>query len=132
MATICVRCQQHAVLLCQECRRALALIDQPSGFGAIARHPEAGRDCRICEHGAAAYCPECFCQETLAHRRALLEHSGLKRRSAADIDAQRERDHTRAAAATKPSRDAGDLELAAVQDPRPLALSWAHAAGGWL
>ena len=48
---------ERPALLCQERMRALALIDQHSGLGDIARHPEAGLDCRICEHGAGAYRP---------------------------------------------------------------------------
>jgi hypothetical protein len=51
--------------------RALAL----KWFGAIARHPEAGTDCRICESGAAQFCGDCFIEE-IGEYRAMLRAQG--------------------------------------------------------
>jgi len=40
-------------------------------FGAIARHPEAGTDCILCEDGEPAYCGDCFVDQVALHRAAL-------------------------------------------------------------
>jgi len=40
-------------------------------FGAIARHPEQGTDCALCEQGRAALCGDCFVLE-VSDRRELL------------------------------------------------------------
>jgi hypothetical protein len=81
----CIDCRERPGLICCECMRALALIDQPSGFAGIARHPEAGVDCRICARGAAASCPECFCSSAAEQRRLLLGRAGWRRRSLAEL-----------------------------------------------
>ena len=63
MTGSCVGCGKPAVV-CQECVRAIAL----QWFGAIARHPETGTDCRLCEHGHAVYCGDCFVSEAAGYR----------------------------------------------------------------
>jgi hypothetical protein len=62
----CVRCPAPATV-CPECVRAIAL----QWFGAIARHPEAGSDCWLCEHGHATYCGHCFIEEVASYRTAI-------------------------------------------------------------
>jgi hypothetical protein len=69
----CVRCRAPATV-CPECVRAIAL----QWSGAVARHPEAGTDCRLCEHGHAAYCERCFDSEVADYRAALL-NAGTQR-----------------------------------------------------
>ncbi|MHB8660148.1 MAG: hypothetical protein ACYC91_19850 [Solirubrobacteraceae bacterium] len=64
----CVRCQAPATV-CPECVRAIAL----QWFAAVARHPEAGTDCRLCEQGHAAYCGHCFVSEVGGYRAVLLK-----------------------------------------------------------
>lgn len=66
--TLCIACQQRPAVVCDECRRALALLDHPFGFSSIARHPEQGTDCRLCERGSAKLCVECLCQRVLDAR----------------------------------------------------------------
>lgn len=68
--TLCNRCQQRPAVACDECRRALAFLDHASGFGSIARHPEQGISCRLCEQGEAELCVECLCQGVLEARSA--------------------------------------------------------------
>jgi hypothetical protein len=55
-------------MVCPECVRAIAL----KWFGAVARHPEAGTDCALCQQGPAVYCPSCFINELAGYRAALL------------------------------------------------------------
>jgi hypothetical protein len=62
-----VRCQAPATV-CQECVRAIAL----KWFGAVARHPETGTDCQLCEQGHAAYCGHCFISAVAGYRTVLL------------------------------------------------------------
>lgn len=57
---LCVNCHQHLAVACDECRRALALLDRQFGFESIARHPEQGSDCRLCERGTASLCVDCL------------------------------------------------------------------------
>ena len=64
----CVRCQAPATV-CPECVRAIAL----KWFGAIARHPETGTDCQLCQQGHAAYCRRCFIGEVAGYRTMLLK-----------------------------------------------------------
>lgn len=64
----CVRCTAPPTV-CSECMRATAL----RWFGAVARHPESGTDCRLCEHGPATYCGNCFVDEVASYRTALRE-----------------------------------------------------------
>jgi len=66
--TLCLRCQQRPAVAFDERRRALAMLDRPSGFGSIARHPEQGTDCRLCEQGAPELCVECLCTHVLGVR----------------------------------------------------------------
>jgi hypothetical protein len=47
-----------------ECVRAIAL----KWFDAIARHPETGTDCVLCEQGDAVYCPVCFIDQVVSYR----------------------------------------------------------------
>jgi hypothetical protein len=70
-APSCVRCQAAAATVCAECVRAIAL----QWFGAIARHPETGTDCLLCEHGHASYCGDCFVEQ-VAGCRAVLRQAG--------------------------------------------------------
>jgi hypothetical protein len=63
-----VRCADRLAIACDECRRALALVDRGTGFGGIARHPEQGTDCRVCNRGAAEPCVECLCESVLELR----------------------------------------------------------------
>lgn len=67
----CSRCKKRTAEVCAECVRALALM----WFGAIARHPEAGTDCRICEAGLSQFCGGCFVAEVVEYR-ALLRTQG--------------------------------------------------------
>jgi hypothetical protein len=64
----CLRCSAPATV-CSECMRATALM----WFGGIARHPESGTDCRLCEQGGATYCGNCFVDEVASYRTALVE-----------------------------------------------------------
>jgi hypothetical protein len=64
----CVSCQVPAAV-CPECVRAIAL----KWFGAVARHPETGTDCRLCQQGHASYCERCFVEEVAGYRTALLK-----------------------------------------------------------
>ncbi len=66
MTDSCADCDAPAVA-CQECVRALAL----QWFGAIARHPEAGTDCVLCEQGHSVYCGACFINKTVSYRTVL-------------------------------------------------------------
>lgn len=50
-----------------ECVRAIAL----QRLGAVARHPETGTDCALCEHGPAVYCAECFINQVAEYRTTL-------------------------------------------------------------
>jgi hypothetical protein len=59
-----------------------ALIDQQSGLGDIARHLEAGLDCRICERGAGAYRPV---SKTVDGRKVVRGFESLSLRSQAGI-----------------------------------------------
>lgn len=70
MTGSCAGCGAPAVA-CQECVRALAL----QWFGAIARHPEIGTNCQLCEHGPAVYCPACFINQVTGYR-SLLRQAG--------------------------------------------------------
>jgi hypothetical protein len=68
--TACQHCNERPAVACDECRRALALLDHASGFGGIARHPELGEtDCRLCERGSATLCVECLCSTVLRDRK---------------------------------------------------------------
>lgn len=62
----CARCPAPATV-CPECVRAIAL----QWFAAVARHPEAGTDRRLCEQGHATYCGACFIEQTTDYRTAL-------------------------------------------------------------
>ncbi|MGH3266260.1 MAG: hypothetical protein ACRDNS_30185 [Trebonia sp.] len=62
----CVRCRAPAAV-CQECVRATAL----KWFGAVARHPETGTGCQLCENGHASFCRHCFVGEVIGYRTAL-------------------------------------------------------------
>ena len=66
----CVNCSRPAVAG-RECVRAMALMC----FSAIARHPEAGTDCKLCEQGCPIYCGDCFVGEVASYR-ALLRDAG--------------------------------------------------------
>jgi hypothetical protein len=66
MTGSCAGCDAPAVA-CQECVRAIAL----KWFGAIARHPETGTNCQLCEHGPAVYCPACFISKVIGYRTVL-------------------------------------------------------------
>jgi hypothetical protein len=66
----CMCCPAPATV-CPECVRAIAL----QWFGAVARHPETGTDCRLCEHGHATYCASCFIAQ-VTDRRAALRQAG--------------------------------------------------------
>ncbi len=68
--TRCIACEARPALVCDECRRALCLLDRPFGFASIARHPQSGRDCRLCESGEASLCVECLCRLVLDARKA--------------------------------------------------------------
>jgi hypothetical protein len=68
---LCSNCRAHPATVCRECVRALALM----WFGAIARYPEHGIDCLICEQGRPEYCGECFVAEVSEYR-ALLRAGG--------------------------------------------------------
>jgi hypothetical protein len=65
-------CCPAAAVVCQECVRAIAL----KWFGAIARHPETGTDCQLCEHGPALYCGQCFVDQ-VAEYRTMLRQNGV-------------------------------------------------------
>ncbi len=60
-------------MVCQECVRAIAL----EWFGAVARHPETGTDCRLCQQGQAAYCGHCFVEQVISYR-AVLRKAGTR------------------------------------------------------
>jgi hypothetical protein len=45
-------------------------------FGAIARHPEQGTGCQLCEAGPAALCGDCFIQ-AVTERREQLRSAGV-------------------------------------------------------
>ena len=62
-------CCPAAAVVCPECVRAAAL----HWFGAIARHPEAGTDCALWEHGPAVYCAQCFINQVANYRTTLLK-----------------------------------------------------------
>ena len=64
----CAGCGAPAVV-CPECVRAIAL----QWFGAIARHPETGTDCVLCEHGPAVWCGHYFIGEVAGYRKVLLK-----------------------------------------------------------
>jgi hypothetical protein len=72
MTGSCAACGASAVA-CQECVRAIAL----QWFGAIARHPETGTNCVLCEQGPAVYCPACFIEHVAGYR-SLLRRSGTR------------------------------------------------------
>jgi hypothetical protein len=64
----CACCPAPATV-CSECVRAIAL----QWFGAVARHPQTGTDCQLCEHGHAVYCGRCFISEVAGYRTMLLK-----------------------------------------------------------
>ena len=93
---VCHRCEQRPAVACDECGRALAFLDHPAGFGSIARHPDAGVDCRLCEQGGAELCVECLCESVLEARAA--PDSPYTAPSVKDFEAQGQRaaaDHER-------------------------------------
>ncbi len=67
MTGSCAGCDASPAVACQECVRAIAL----QWFGAIARHPETGTDCVLCEQGHAVYCPACFIDQVVSYRTVL-------------------------------------------------------------
>jgi len=71
-APSCLCCQAPAIV-CPECVRAIAL----RWFGAVARHPETGTDCALCEQGHATYCGGCFIEQTAGYQAVLL-HAGTR------------------------------------------------------
>jgi hypothetical protein len=64
----CARCSERPAVACDECRRGLAFLDHLAGFASIARHPEQGTTCRLCERGDAELCVECLCRGVLDAR----------------------------------------------------------------
>ena len=44
------------------------MLDHSGGFASVARHPEQGIDCRLCERGGAELCVECLCRAILDAR----------------------------------------------------------------
>lgn len=109
--------------------RVLAPSAQRSGFGGIARHSEAGRDCRICEHGAGAYGPKCLCSDALAHRAHLLEGAGSERQTTEDLEPQEQDRARRQEEAAQLDRKHPGLGASAADAPEPVPVSWARAAG---
>jgi len=65
---LCTACGEHPAVACDECRRALACLDRPAGFGSIARHPEQGTGCGLCEQGDPELCVDCLCPRVLDAR----------------------------------------------------------------
>jgi hypothetical protein len=65
---LCIDCGEHPAVACDECRRALALLDRPAGFGSIARHPDQGTECRLCDQGDPELCVDCLCRRVLDAR----------------------------------------------------------------
>ena len=68
----CLGCRALATV-CQECVRAIAL----EWFGAVARHPETGTGCLLCEQGPAVYCGHCFIEQVTSYR-AVLRKAGAR------------------------------------------------------
>jgi hypothetical protein len=73
----CLKCQIRQAWICQECMRAVALMQ----FDAIARHPEAGTDCVPCQAGPASYCADCWTTEVADYRSGLARAGNLTRRA---------------------------------------------------
>ena len=46
-------------------------------FEGVARHPEAGTDCKLCERGRATYCGGCFVARVARYRSMLGEAGNL-------------------------------------------------------
>ena len=44
------------------------MLDHSGGFASVARHPEQGIDCRLCERGGAELCVDCLCRGVLDAR----------------------------------------------------------------
>lgn len=103
MATVCVKSEERRALLSQECSRALALIAQPSGFGGIARHLQAGRDCRPLGRWPSQ------------------TNDDLERQ---EQDRARQREEV-----AQPNREHAGLGPGAAVAPGPVPLSDAHAVG---
>ena len=71
-APACSACSQAPASVCRECVRAVALMF----FGGIARHPEQGAGCALCEAGEPEYCGNCFVAASVEQRTLLREHAG--------------------------------------------------------
>lgn len=70
--TPCYSCANEPAVACQECMRAIALMF----FGGVARHPEAGTTCRLCEAGAPVYCGACLISAVTEQRQSLRSAGG--------------------------------------------------------
>jgi len=133
--TMCARCEQRPAVACDECRRALALLDHPTGFGGIARHPEQGTDCRLCERGSAELCVECLCQGVLDVRAdpegpyaAPTPEQFAAAEQRAGEDRERVAEMNRKLGATR-----GEQMAVSLYDDRPSdsGPSWCRAIGWW-
>lgn len=98
------------------------MLDHALGFASISRHPEEGRDCRICEAGSAGLCVDCFFGDAVAMRSespyrpvTLEEFEEQERR------ADRDRDHVAAM-----NREIPDTHAISLFDrtPAPAGPSW--------
>jgi hypothetical protein len=63
----CSRCRVRAAQVCDECRRAVALLS----FAGVARHPESGTGCLVCENGPPQWCGACFVAAVAEYRAEL-------------------------------------------------------------
>jgi hypothetical protein len=78
------QCGRPAVV-CDECRRALALLDGRAGFASISRHPEGGRGCRLCAAGDPEWCVEDLLAQALRYRAELLGAGAIERATAEQL-----------------------------------------------
>lgn len=102
---LCRSCDIYPAVACDECRRALALLDRPAGMASISRHPEQGADCHLCHHGLSELCVDCLCREVLEARG---RKPGPGRLGVDDFAAERERAH-QSIAQTREAAKAGGM-----------------------
>jgi hypothetical protein len=81
----CADCRHRPAVGCEECRQALARLDQPGGFASVPRHPEQGRSCRLCGAGVAVWCVECLLATAADHRRRLLQGGSVVAATATEL-----------------------------------------------
>jgi hypothetical protein len=125
----CARCSERPAVACDECRRGLAFLDHLAGFASIARHPEQGTSCRLCERGDAELCVECLCRGVLDARGTPGSPYAAPTLEQFEADRQRARDDVERVAAM--NAELGQDGVQSLYDDRPSdrGPSWCRLVG---